>query len=232
VNWVTQGSFAPPLVVVGVKSDSGAHTIVKGTGKFALNMLGKDHKGLAFTFFKPAKVEDGKLSGHAFHAGNRINSSLGNHAYTHSDFKWSAPQPIAITPENQNVPVSLGPPPYVTVNVSIWTEFASEEAKSGRSGYGVGTRPQDKPTLRFHERAHGEGWFTFLRNNPPPAFAATDGMLPAQYNAAVAAWQTAMRNYHTHASDFALQAGDCVGTLPTDKQLEGTGFTAAICHPP
>jgi flavin reductase (DIM6/NTAB) family NADH-FMN oxidoreductase RutF len=69
VNWVTQGSFNPPLVVVAVKADSGAHTVVKGTGKFTLNMLGKDHKGLAFTFFKPAKVEDGKLSGQAFHAG-------------------------------------------------------------------------------------------------------------------------------------------------------------------
>ncbi len=69
VNWVTQGSFAPPLVVVGVKADSGAHTVVKGTGKFALNMLGKEHKGLAFTFFKPAKIEDGKLSGQAFHLG-------------------------------------------------------------------------------------------------------------------------------------------------------------------
>jgi flavin reductase (DIM6/NTAB) family NADH-FMN oxidoreductase RutF len=69
VNWVTQGSFAPPLVVIGVKADSGAHTVVKGTGKFALNMLGKDQKGAAFTFFKPAKVEDGKLSGQAFHAG-------------------------------------------------------------------------------------------------------------------------------------------------------------------
>ncbi|HEY4173516.1 MAG TPA: flavin reductase family protein [Rhodopila sp.] len=69
VNWVTQGSFAPPLVVVGIKADSGAHTVVKGTGKFALNMLGKEHKGVAFTFFKPAKVEDGKLSGQAFHAG-------------------------------------------------------------------------------------------------------------------------------------------------------------------
>jgi flavin reductase (DIM6/NTAB) family NADH-FMN oxidoreductase RutF len=69
VNWVTQASFAPPLVVVAVKADSGAHTVVKGTGKFALNMLGKDHKGLAFTFFKPAKMEDGKLSGQAFHLG-------------------------------------------------------------------------------------------------------------------------------------------------------------------
>jgi flavin reductase (DIM6/NTAB) family NADH-FMN oxidoreductase RutF len=56
-------------VVVGIKADSGAHTVVKGTGKFARDMLGKDHKGLAFTFFKPAKVEGAKLSGQAFHAG-------------------------------------------------------------------------------------------------------------------------------------------------------------------
>jgi flavin reductase (DIM6/NTAB) family NADH-FMN oxidoreductase RutF len=63
VNWVTQGSFAPPLVVVAVKADSGAHAVVKDTGKFVLNILGKDHKGLAFTFFKPAKLENGLLSG-------------------------------------------------------------------------------------------------------------------------------------------------------------------------
>jgi flavin reductase (DIM6/NTAB) family NADH-FMN oxidoreductase RutF len=69
VNWVTQGSFAPPLLAVGVKADSGAHTVVKGTGRFALNMLGKEHKGLAFTFFKPAKVENGLLSGQAYHSG-------------------------------------------------------------------------------------------------------------------------------------------------------------------
>src|ERR1700753_3398470 len=59
VNWVTQSSFNPPLVVVGVK----------GAGKFALNMLGKDAKGAAFTFFKPAKLEDGKISGQSFRAG-------------------------------------------------------------------------------------------------------------------------------------------------------------------
>jgi flavin reductase (DIM6/NTAB) family NADH-FMN oxidoreductase RutF len=29
-------------------------------------MLGKDQKGLAFTFFKPAQVEGGKISGQSF----------------------------------------------------------------------------------------------------------------------------------------------------------------------
>jgi flavin reductase (DIM6/NTAB) family NADH-FMN oxidoreductase RutF len=69
VNWVTQSAFGPPLVVVGVKTDSGAYAVIKSTRKFALNMLGKDGKGLAFTFFKPAQLADGKLSGQSFRAG-------------------------------------------------------------------------------------------------------------------------------------------------------------------
>src|ERR1044071_4976743 len=69
VNWVTQTAFAPPLVVVGVKTDSGAYQGVKTAQKFALNILGKAQKGLAFTFFKPASVADGKLSGQAYRKG-------------------------------------------------------------------------------------------------------------------------------------------------------------------
>ncbi len=33
-------------------------------------MLGKDQKSLAFTFFRPADVTDGKLSGQAFRPGS------------------------------------------------------------------------------------------------------------------------------------------------------------------
>ena len=52
VNWVTQTAFAPPLLVVGVKTDSGTYQTVKPAQTFALNMLGKDQKSLAFTFFQ------------------------------------------------------------------------------------------------------------------------------------------------------------------------------------
>jgi flavin reductase (DIM6/NTAB) family NADH-FMN oxidoreductase RutF len=69
VNFVTQSSFAPPLVTLGVKADSGAYQVLKAAGAFALNVLGKDQKGAAFTFFKPAKVEGGKISGMAFTKG-------------------------------------------------------------------------------------------------------------------------------------------------------------------
>ncbi|MCB2063669.1 MAG: flavin reductase family protein [Novosphingobium sp.] len=65
VNWVTQTSFAPPLVAVGVKTDSGVYAATRSAGHFVLNMLGKGQQGAAFTFFKPAELEDGKLSGEA-----------------------------------------------------------------------------------------------------------------------------------------------------------------------
>jgi flavin reductase (DIM6/NTAB) family NADH-FMN oxidoreductase RutF len=69
INFVTQSSFAPPLVTLAVKADSGAYAILKETRAFALNVLGKDQKGAAFAFFKPAKVESGKLSGMTFTKG-------------------------------------------------------------------------------------------------------------------------------------------------------------------
>src|SRR5580704_1682950 len=69
VNWVTQTAFAPPLLVVGVKTDSGAYKTIQAARSFALNMLGKEHKSLAFTFFRPTDVTDGKLSGQPYRKG-------------------------------------------------------------------------------------------------------------------------------------------------------------------
>jgi flavin reductase (DIM6/NTAB) family NADH-FMN oxidoreductase RutF len=70
VNWVTQSAFNPPLVVVGVKADSGAHTLIKESKAFALNVLGKDQKDLAFTFFKPLEREGDTIGGQPFRIGS------------------------------------------------------------------------------------------------------------------------------------------------------------------
>ena len=70
VNWVTQTAFEPPLVVVGVKADSGAHELVKQAGAFALNILGKGQQGTAFAFFKPVEKDGDKINGEAYSAGS------------------------------------------------------------------------------------------------------------------------------------------------------------------
>lgn len=69
VNWATQTSFSPPLVALGVKSDSGAYAGLKSSGSFALNMLGKGQQSMAFGFFKPAEVDGDTISGEPFTKG-------------------------------------------------------------------------------------------------------------------------------------------------------------------
>ncbi|HKI97428.1 MAG TPA: flavin reductase family protein [bacterium] len=66
INWVTQTSFAPPLVVMGVKADSGAHALLKDSGQFSLSMLKTGQKDLAYAFFKSVAPEGGTIGGFAF----------------------------------------------------------------------------------------------------------------------------------------------------------------------
>lgn len=69
VNWVTQTSFNPPLVVIGIKADSGAYQLVKDTKAFVLNILGSGQGKLAFGFFKPAEKSGNTISGEPFRLG-------------------------------------------------------------------------------------------------------------------------------------------------------------------
>ena len=70
VNWVTQTAFAPPLVVVGVKTDSGAYQIVKNTKSLRVEHARQGAEGgwPSPSSSRPS-VEDGKLSGQAIHKG-------------------------------------------------------------------------------------------------------------------------------------------------------------------
>jgi flavin reductase (DIM6/NTAB) family NADH-FMN oxidoreductase RutF len=83
VNWVTQASFAPPLLVVGVKADSHIHALVEQTGQFVLNVIGKGDNGLAFTFFKPAVLEGNTLSGEPFTPGSEVKAPVLDKAPAH-----------------------------------------------------------------------------------------------------------------------------------------------------
>jgi flavin reductase (DIM6/NTAB) family NADH-FMN oxidoreductase RutF len=69
VNWVTQASFEPPLVAIGVKTDSHAHPLIKETKTFVLNVLGKGQQAMAFTFFKPADKQGQTISGEPYRTG-------------------------------------------------------------------------------------------------------------------------------------------------------------------
>lgn len=61
VNWVTQASFKPPLVVIGVKEDSNSFKLIKEGRVFSLSFLGTGQGKLAYAFFKQVEAKDGKL---------------------------------------------------------------------------------------------------------------------------------------------------------------------------
>ena len=69
VNWVTQASFNPPLVVVGIKKDSGSHAMVKDSKAFTISMLASGQKPIAGFFFRHVEPKEGKFGDIAFESG-------------------------------------------------------------------------------------------------------------------------------------------------------------------
>jgi len=76
VNWLSQASFEPPLVMVAIKKDSGLHALIEKSGAFAVNVLEAGQKEIALAFFRSTQVEDGKLNGYAFEPGPETGAPL------------------------------------------------------------------------------------------------------------------------------------------------------------
>ncbi len=70
VNWLSQASFTPPLIMVGVKKDSHLRTLVEKTQKIAVSILSSDQKAIASDFFRPTHVDGGQINGHDFELSN------------------------------------------------------------------------------------------------------------------------------------------------------------------
>jgi len=69
VNWLTQASFEPPLVAVGVKADSDTHALVEQTGAFAVSVLADDQLDIGKAFFRTTTVDGDRLNGYRFEKG-------------------------------------------------------------------------------------------------------------------------------------------------------------------
>ncbi|GAB4532944.1 MAG: flavin reductase family protein [Anaerolineae bacterium] len=69
ISWLSQASFQPPLVMVGVKANTLTHTMIEESGQFAINLLAAGQTDMAQTFFKRAEHIGNRLSGYAFEPG-------------------------------------------------------------------------------------------------------------------------------------------------------------------
>jgi len=68
-TWITQVSFKPPLLVVGVKKDALSYQMIESARVFVINFLGSGQKLLAQHFLKPAHLGGDKLEGIRYRLG-------------------------------------------------------------------------------------------------------------------------------------------------------------------
>jgi flavin reductase (DIM6/NTAB) family NADH-FMN oxidoreductase RutF len=64
ITWLSQASMSPPLVMMGVRKESGLYEVVKLAGTCAVHILGSGQKELAADYFKNVAYEEGRLGGH------------------------------------------------------------------------------------------------------------------------------------------------------------------------
>ena len=76
VNWLSQASFEPPLVMVGVKADNDSHPIIERSGAFAINILGENQLEIGKAFFRTTVVEGETLNGYRYEPGPETGSPL------------------------------------------------------------------------------------------------------------------------------------------------------------
>lgn len=69
INWISQSSFTPPLVMVAIKADSALHRAIANSRIFAIHIVGKSQKDLAMAFFKAANASGDKLNGYRVETG-------------------------------------------------------------------------------------------------------------------------------------------------------------------
>jgi flavin reductase (DIM6/NTAB) family NADH-FMN oxidoreductase RutF len=69
VNWVSQASFSPPLIMLAVRSDSHIHSLIERSLGLALNVLSSQQKELASAFFRSSQRDGNKVNGQAFERG-------------------------------------------------------------------------------------------------------------------------------------------------------------------
>lgn len=68
-SWLSQCSFEPPLLMLGLKKGSYSHTMLEHNPFFSINFPSRDQKKLVERFFRPHEAKDGKFGEVPFHLG-------------------------------------------------------------------------------------------------------------------------------------------------------------------
>ena len=81
-SWLSQCSFEPPLLMLGIKKGSYSHQMLEHNPYFTINFPRKSQKDLVQSFFKPYEVKDHKFGEVPFRLGQHgtpvLDGTLGH----------------------------------------------------------------------------------------------------------------------------------------------------------
>lgn len=69
LSWITQASFKPPLIVLGVRQGSRSHAMIESSQVLAVSFLAADQQEIAEKFFQPLRRVGNKLGEIEFYPG-------------------------------------------------------------------------------------------------------------------------------------------------------------------
>ncbi|MBP7142322.1 MAG: flavin reductase [Opitutaceae bacterium] len=92
IDWVTQSSFEPPMIVCCLRRDSLIYEIVSQARTYALHPLGADQKAFAMHFFKNRDADESHINGQSYHPGPQSVPLLAE-APAHLVLQYSAELP-------------------------------------------------------------------------------------------------------------------------------------------
>jgi flavin reductase (DIM6/NTAB) family NADH-FMN oxidoreductase RutF len=69
VTWLSQASFDPPLIMMGLKKSGRIDTHISESGCFVINIVGQNQKEFAASFLKNSVVQGNSINGYAFREG-------------------------------------------------------------------------------------------------------------------------------------------------------------------
>ncbi len=77
LTWMSQCSFHPPLIMIGVQSNSLTHAAIEASGALAVNFLAESQWEIAEKFFRPPEdAESNRLHGMPCEPGPETGSPL------------------------------------------------------------------------------------------------------------------------------------------------------------
>jgi flavin reductase (DIM6/NTAB) family NADH-FMN oxidoreductase RutF len=101
-SWVTQASFKPPLIVLGVRADSRSRQMMDREGVLCVHFLDRSQQDVAQSFFKTAEHGD-KLAGMAYRIGEQTGCPVIEDALAHAECKivhiWDGGDHVVVVAE-------------------------------------------------------------------------------------------------------------------------------------